>query len=290
MLRSSVVETMEAAARTHGVDLVIESTTIPDSGASLADALYVGLTIVAAERGEVVYLSRRHVPDEGPDGTMLSFASDGSALRPAHARRVKAFVAAGARVTRREAAMRPHVSSGFAPAWGYLMHRAALLVVSHSAGGLPLAFVPIVDNQVKENRRGSGRRELSSGRAMTVVPADFAGRYGRSVVEARADRVFAHDLEIGRRPDNSPLAIFRDRAEPEILVTGLQLPRTVLAAMPGTDLARVVDHPAFGDHAGIPVLGATNDEDIGGVVLRLPTILDPAGPAPEGVDLSWRPI
>lgn len=284
MLETSIKEAIRRTAASEGVDVTFGG---PDDPCR-EDAMHVNLHVAARSPTRFVSVSRHPMHDEGSEGTMITFVAADAPLHPRDERVVAAFVADGARVRRREMAILDHVCSGLAPAWSYVMHRLALLFVSHSARGLPLTFVPVPDNLVKVNRKRGRRTDLSTGRALTVPLGDFLGRYGRNVVEARADRIFVHDLEIGRRPDNSPLAVFRDQAAPELLVTGLQLPQTALAGMVGMDVAEAVSHPALGTHAGIPIESAVNDETVGGVVLRLPLVLEPAGPAPKGVDASWR--
>jgi len=253
-----------------------------------ADALHVNVLMFDQGDSRFVTISRHPVHDEGSEGTSYSFVAPAGTLHAREASRLDAFVAEGVRVRRREAAISRHLRSGLAPAWSYAMHRVARLILSHSAQGRELVFSPVVDNLVKPYRTRLRSRALSTGRALRVSTSDFVGRYGRGVVEAQADRVFVHDLEIGARPDNSPLAVFHDQAAPELMVTGMQLPQTALLSCVGEDLSRIVDHPAFGEHAGISVVAAVNDESNGSVRLRLPLLLEPAGPAPAGADTTWR--
>ncbi len=283
-IESSIREAIRRTGASEGVEITFGG---PDDPCR-DDAMHVNLYVQDTGLACFVSVSRHRTHDEGSEGTTITFVAADASLHPTDERKVVAFVAKGARMRRREAAIRDHVRSGIAPAWSYVMHRLALLLVSHAAEGLPLTFVAVPDNMVRTSRKRARSTELSTGRALTIPLSDFVGRYGRNVVEARGDRIFVHDLEIGRRSDNSPLAVFRDQAAPELLVTGLQLPQTALAGMIGMDVAQVVDHPALGTHAGIPVAGAANDESIGGVVLRLPLLLERAGPDPEGVDTSWR--
>lgn len=252
-----------------------------------SDALHVNVLMFDQGGSRFVSISRHPVHDEGTEGTSYSFVAPAEPLHPREADRLDAFVAEGVRVRRREAAIARHLRSGLAPAWSYVMHRVAILILSHMAQGRGLTFSPVADNLVKPYRSRGRSKGLSTGRALSIHQTDFVGRYGRNVVEARADRVFVHDLEIGARSDGSPLAVFHDQAAPELMVTGMQLPQTALLSCVGEDLSRIVDHPAFGGHAGIPVTGAVNDESNGSVRLRLPMLLEPAGPAPAGVDTDW---
>lgn len=284
ILDASIREAIRRAGAQNGVDIAFGGPDDPWRD----DAMLINLYLHDTGPTCFVSISRHKMRDEGSDGTLLTFVAANATLHPRDECAVAAFVANGARVRRREMAIQDHICSSLAPAWSYVMHRLALLFVSHSSGGLPLTFVPVSDNLVKANRKRGRRTKLSTGRALTIPLGDFVGRYGRNVVETRADRIFVHDLEIGQRADNSPLAVFRDQAAPELLVTSLQLPQTALMAMAGMDVAEVVSHPALGMHAGIPIESAVNDESVGGVVLRLPLVLDAVGPAPDGVDTSWR--
>ena len=251
-------------------------------------ALHVNLLVFDMGSTRFVSVSRHKVHDEGSEGTSYTFVARAGPLPPKEEKRLDEFVAEGMRVRRREAAIGRDALTGVAPSWSYVMHRVARLLLAHAAEGRDLTFTPISGNVVRPDR-GKGKREkLSTYRAMRVGPAHFMGRYGRQVAISRADRILVHDLEIGSGAGDTPLAVFKDRAAPELVVTGLQLPDTVLLTCQGVDLARIVDHPAFGEHAGVPVLRAVNDVTTGGVILHLPLILDPAGIAPDGVDTSWR--
>ena len=284
LLESSVRDAIRRSGKRHRADIVFAGPEEPRHHDGIRIVLHV------ADRGGscFVSMSRRQMLDEGSEGVMHTFVAADGPLTKNDERKVDGFVAAGARAWHRETTVTPYLSSGIAPAWSYVMHRVTRMLVGHAANGRPLTFCPIEDDMVRPSRKREGSTGLHGGQAMRIPLSDFVGRHGRNVAEARADRVFVHDLEIGRRADNSPLAIFRDRPAPEMLVTGKQMPRTVLTAMRGMDLAEAIDHPAFGTHAGVPVLSATNDEKIGGVVLRIPVVLDPAGQAPPGVDTSWR--
>jgi len=283
-LKRSIEKALRRSGSRHGSAVTLGG---PDDP-SRDDALHVNLMVFDQGASRFVSVSRHPVHDEGSEGTSYTFVAPPGTLHPKEAARMDAFVAEGVRVRRREAAIARHLRSGLAPAWSYVMHRVARLILTHSAHGSALTFSPVAENLVKPYRTRSRSRDLSTGRALRIHTSDFVGRYGRGVVEARADRVFVHDLEIGVRPDNSPLAVFRDQPAPELMVTGMQLPQTALLSCVGEDLARIVDHPAFGDHAGIPVTRAVNDESNGSVRLSLPMLLEPAGPAPDDVDIAWR--
>jgi hypothetical protein len=280
----SVQDALRRSGARHGSEVTLGGLHDPVR----ADALHVNVLMFDQGDTRFVSISRHPVHDEGSEGISYTFVAPAGTLHAREASRLDAFVAEGARLRRREAAIVRETHSGVAPSWCYVMHRVARLILSHSAGARDLVLFPVPENLVKPHRSRSRRTSLSTGRAMGIYQTNFVGRYGRNVVEARADRVFVHDLEIGVRPDNSPLAVFHDQAAPELMVTGMQLPQTALLSCVGEDLARIVDHPAFGEHAGIPVLRAVNDESNGSVRLHLPLVLEPAGPAPAGADTTWR--
>jgi hypothetical protein len=279
-LESSTKDALRRAAAEVGLRVRIDAEP-PDP-----EALHLNVFVGRNDPHRLVSVSRHPTEDEGSEGTTHTFVASDEPIHPHEEERLRAFVAEAARVRRREAAIRPCAGSGMAPAWSYVMHRVARLLIVHAGGGRGLTFRPLEDNEVKPYRSRGRRTPLTTGRALRVTPGEFVGRYGRGVVEARADRLFAHDLEIGVRPDKGPWAVFEDVAAPELVVFGMQAPETLLHACAGMDLARVVDHPAFGDHADVPVERIANQE--GSIRIRLPLVLEPAGPTPSGADVSWR--
>ena len=235
-----------------------------------------------------VSISRFASQDEGEGTIGYTFVAPNAPLTEVEEKRLRQFVNKTARVRHRDRLIAPYVQSGMSPAWSYMMHPVARILIQHNGNNRPLTFTPVRDNIVSPYRKPRKKRttELTTGRALRVSPGEFHGRYGKAIVEARGERIFAHDLEIGVRKDKGPKAIFVDTAKPEIRIFDTCLPESVIASCPGRDLSAIIDHPAFERVSGITAKAISNED--GYVRIEVPMVLEPAGLIPDGILAAWR--